>query len=153
MTYLEWCALVFKTSEDDAKKYLSKIKESDFDKNINIEDSYLERITTYLQTKEDLKERETCFMEIVSKPNMNNGKVYEFLVYAFLLDTCTSFKDQVYIKSDDCLKKNGYKADGKIRDSVVFDIKKFGIEFPLYDRFKKCFKMKSIKNILVIIYH
>ena len=137
MTSLEWYMQVFETSEDDAKEYLNKIKNLDFDKNIAIEDNYLKRITAYLQTKEDLKERKTCFKDIVSTPNMDNGKVYEFLAYAFLQDTFTWFKEQVDIESDECLKKNPYKADGKISNSVVFDIKKFGIEFPLYDQFRK----------------
>ena len=104
--------------------------------NLLIDKEYLERIAEYLKSIDNIDKRKKNFKELISKPNLENGKLYEFLVYAWLKKEHISFQEQVLIKADDCLKKNDYYAEG-IFDGIVFDVKKFGIGFPLYDVFRE----------------
>lgn len=129
MTVAEFCKMVFLNQEKIIKKYEMK---QDI---IFIDEKYLVRILKYLKSIENEKEREKHFKDIISKPNMDNGKVYEFLVYAWLEKNYLDFEEQVLIPADECLKKDDYYADGDF-DGIVFDVKKFGISFPLYDSFR-----------------
>lgn len=124
----EFCEMVF-DSQDKIEKYNNQSE-------ILINEKYLSRIAEYLRDIENEAEREKQFKDIISKPNMDNGKVYEFLVYAWLKKNHFRFEEQVFIKADYCLKKNDYFADGCF-DGIIFDVKKFGIGFPLYDSFKR----------------
>lgn len=83
------------------------------------------------------------FKEIVQNPHRNNGKIYEVLVYHWLQTTCTRFELQPTIEKDDCFKKKGnYEADERICD-VVFDIKLFGIGFPLLEKVREEFQLMA----------
>ncbi|EDT13583.1 hypothetical protein GNF56_02305 [Clostridium perfringens] len=66
------------------------------------------------------------FNDIFKQPNSSNGKVYEALVYSWLIEEKIKFEPQPEIKKENCLKKNDYHADGKI-DRAIFDVKSFGI--------------------------
>lgn len=110
------------------------IKENDYE--LNIEQKYLERISEYLASIDDPQKRMPYFKDIIAKPNTENGKLFELLVYAWLKKKYFSFQEQILIKSDDCLKMNDYYADGTF-SGIVFDIKKFGIGYPLYDSFRE----------------
>lgn len=103
---------------------------------VYIDKVYLERTAEYLKCIDDIDIRKKNFKDIISKPNLENGKLYEFLVYAWLKKEQFNFQEQVLIKSDNCLKKNDYYADG-IFNGIIFDVKKFGIGFPLYDTFRE----------------
>lgn len=129
MTVSEFCKIVFQNHEDIVKKY--KLNQS----RLLIEEKYLVRISEYLKTIKNKSECEKYFKDIISKPNMDNGKIYELLVYAWLKTNFYSFEKQVLIPTDECLKKHDYYADGKF-EGIVFDVKKFGICFPLYDNFR-----------------
>ena len=129
MTIVEFYKMTFPEKETVEKQY--KKEEA-----IRIEEKYLTRISEYLLGIGDQKERGILFNEIISKPSMDNGKVYELLIYAWMKKNCFNFKKQVWIPADDCLKKEGYFSDGEF-DGVIFDIKKFGIGFPLYETFQK----------------
>lgn len=129
MTTNDFCKMVFPNQEEIIKKYEMK------QDRILIDEKYLVRISEYLKGIEDEPEREKHFKEIISKPNLNNGKVYEFLVYAWLGKKHINFEEQVLISADECLKKNDYYADGNFK-GIVFDVKKFGIGFTLYDSFR-----------------
>lgn len=83
------------------------------------------------------------FKEIVQNPHRNNGKIYEVLVYHWLQSTCTRFELQPTIEKDDCFKKEGnYEADGRICDAV-FDVKLFGIGFPLLEKVREKFQLMA----------
>ena len=84
-----------------------------------------------------------AFKEIVQNPHRKNGKIYEVLVYHCLQSICTRFEIQPTIEKDDCFKKKGnYEADGRICD-VVFDVKLFGIGFPLLEKVRKEFQLMA----------
>ncbi len=129
MTISEFYKIIFPNQKDINQKYGLKHDQ------LSIDEKYLIRISEYLKNIENEKEREKHFKDIISKPNIENGKVYEFLVYSWLQKKKINFEEQVSISSDECLKKNDYDADGKF-DGIVFDVKKFGISFPLYDTFR-----------------
>lgn len=143
MTVTEFYKMVFSNQEKIIKKY-----ETNQD-SILIDKKYLVRISEYLKSVEKENEREQRFKEIVSKPNMDNGKVYEFLVYEWLRKNFFDFEEQILIHTDECLKKNDYYADGYF-DGIVFDVKKFGISFPLYDSFKNKLQ-EEIPNYFITV--
>lgn len=101
---------------------------------ILINEKYIERIVEYLKIIEEDK-RKSYFKDIVNKPQMDNGKVYEILLYAWLYKKKVIFNDQIAILESECLKENNYIADGTF-EGIVFDVKKFGIGFPNYDIFR-----------------
>lgn len=108
----------------------------DKEKEILIEEEHLCCINEYLCSIKDIKERKKCFEEIFAKPTMENGKTYEYLVYAWLRKKGFKFKTQVPIAVEKCLKANEYLADGEL-EGIIFDVKKFGISFPIYTQFEK----------------
>lgn len=130
MNISEFSKLVFTNQDNIIKKYETK------QDNLMIEEKYLKRIAKYLNNLQDEKEQKTYFDDIISKPNMENGKLYEILVYAWLEKNASSFNKQVHISVDECLKQNAYIADGDF-NNIVFDIKKFGISFSLYEKFRE----------------
>lgn len=85
----------------------------------------------------------SAFKEIIKAPEYKNGKVYEVLVYYWLQCTYTCFEVQPRIAKEDCFKKNGdYEADGKI-DDTIFDVKLFGVGFPLLNKVREEFQTKA----------
>lgn len=129
MTFSEFYNMVFPGQEQMDNSEIANNK-------IFIDKVYLERVAEYLKCINDFDTRKKNFKDIISKPNLKNGKLYEFLVYAWLKKEHFNFQEQVLVKSADCLKKHDYYADG-IFDGIIFDVKKFGIGFPLYDAFKE----------------
>lgn len=127
MTVSEFYNMVFPGQEQPEKVAAE-------DSRLLIDKKYLERVAEYLKSIDDLDKRKKNYADIISKPNLENGKLYEFLVYAWLKKEHISFQEQVFVKSDDCLKKHDYYADG-IFNGIIFDVKKFGIGFPQYDIF------------------
>lgn len=99
MTISEFYKMVFNNQEDTNNEYETKQ-----DKML-IEEKYLHRIAEYLKGIKNVEERKKHFVDIAKKANMDNGKVYEFLVYAWLREVCFKIEEQVYIKQEDCLKK------------------------------------------------
>lgn len=116
MAISEFYKMVFDNQGDTNNEYEKKQDE------MQIEENYLFRIAEYLKGIRDVEDREKHFIEIVKKANMDNGKVYEFLVYAWLRKKCFKIEEQVLIKQEECLKKNDYYADGSFED-IIFDVK------------------------------
>lgn len=129
MTVSQFYKKTFNTLNSDSKYENDQTE-------ILIDEKYLIRVIRYLKLIEDINAREIHFKDLISKPNMNNGKLHEYLVYDWLQTNHIKFKEQLSISADECLKKNKYLADGCF-DDIVFDIKKFGIGLPLYDNFKQ----------------
>ena len=129
MTISEFYKLIFENQEGTNNEY-----EKNQDKML-IEETFLHQIVGYLKGIKNVEEQKKNFVDIVKKPSMDNGKVYEFLVYAWLRKNGFKIEEQVYIKQEECLKKNDYYADGCFED-IIFDVKKFGIGFPSYEIFK-----------------
>ena len=129
MTDLEFYKAVFPNCDSDEGINVKNCE-------LNIERKFLERVSEYLINISDEKIRKNYFKDIIAKPNMDNGKLFELLVYAWLKNNNIYFQKQILIKCDDCLKKNDYYADGTF-EGIVFDIKKFGIGYPLYDIFRE----------------
>ena len=95
---------------------------------------------------------QSAFKEIAQEPSHKNGKVYEVLVYHWLQSNHIQFELQPTIEKEDCFKKNGnYKADGRICDSV-FDVKLFGVGFPLLKKIREEFQlMADAENKMITI--
>lgn len=70
--------------------------------------------------------------DFLKKPTQENGKVYELLVYAWLERNFPCYVPQIHIEREKCFKasENGYDADGRIEETIVFDVKQFGITLP-----------------------
>lgn len=72
-------------------------------------------------------------MDVFKQSNIEKGKVYEALVYAWLEKNNIEYSPQVHIEQNNCFKvsKQGYDADGKIKENnLIFDVKQFGITLP-----------------------
>lgn len=72
-------------------------------------------------------------VDVLKKPNSENGKVYEALVYAWLDRHSIRYLPQVHIDQNNCFKasKQGYDADGIIEENgLIFDVKQFGLTLP-----------------------
>lgn len=95
------------------------------------------------------KTAKELFFDIIRNPNNSNGKIYEALLYAWLNENKINYEPQVYIDEQNCLKKNGYKADGKIND-IIFDVKQFGIGVPHIETFQKKLQEKMPNYIITI---
>lgn len=90
------------------------------------------------------------FIDIFKNPNIKeNGKIYETLLYGWLIEHKIGFEPQPKILSKDCFKEKDYLADGKI-SNVVFDVKSFGIGFPHIDTFKNKLQ-NEFKNYIITI--
>ena len=77
--------------------------------------------------------QKSLIVDVLRKPNSENGKVYEALVYAWLeKHRGICYTPQVHVRQQDCFKASdkGYYADGKIDDNIIFDIKQFGLSVP-----------------------
>lgn len=79
---------------------------------------------------EDIKK---MIIDILKRPNAENGKVYEALVYAWLEKQNIDYIPQQLILQENCFKASnqGYYADGIIKENnIIFDVKQFGIALP-----------------------
>lgn len=130
MTIREFCRLILGDGNCDL------IEETKLDEKLLIEKKYLERLSKYIWDVSDKKWKRTCIKDIIKKPNMDNGKVYELLVYEWLKENGFKIEEQVLIQEEDCLKKKNYDADGFF-DDIIFDVKKFGIGYPLLKIFNR----------------
>lgn len=102
---------------------------------------------------EDVEKR---IYDIIKEPSLENGIVYETLVYDWLYKHYIPFELQPHIEQDDCFKTslNGYDADGKI-ENVIFDVKTFSFGMPRYQELssklnsliKEKYKEKVTKGI------
>lgn len=142
MTALEFYRAVFPSCD-----VCEDIKENDYE--LNIEQKYLERISEYLASIDDPQKRMPYFKDIIAKPNTENGKLFELLVYAWLKKKYFSFQEQILIKSDDCLKKNDYYADGTF-SGIVFDIKNSELDIHYMTALGRGSKRKLMITILLL---
>lgn len=79
-----------------------------------------------------IQELKKYLNDFLKKPTQENGKVYELLVYAWLERNVPCYVPQIHIEREKCFKasENGYDADGRIEETIVFDVKQFGITLP-----------------------
>ena len=71
-----------------------------------------------------------AFVLFAERGLIENGKVYEALVYAWLERNEIPYMPQHYVAREDCFKTSfqGYDADGILKESnIVFDVKQFGL--------------------------
>jgi hypothetical protein len=100
---------------------------------------------------------ETLFKDVVHDyTSGGRGNVFEAMGYAWLRQQGISFTPQVQISQDDCLKRESYFADGvfngAVGERIYFDIKSFGIGFPLLDTLQeKMQKDKRCENYRLLI--
>ena len=98
------------------------------EKELTLFPSQYETLVEYFKNYDEYKK--DVFHDIISSKITNRGKIYEAIIYAWLEQQGIQFEAQKNIAAEDCLKRNGYTADGIIDDWVVFDIKMFGITNP-----------------------
>lgn len=98
--------------------------------------------------------------DVCMKPSIDNGMVYEALVYAWLEKHHIRYRPQVPILQEDCFKKTvaGYEADGEIieeaelpEQNIIFDIKRFGITLPHIETLRIVLQEKIGKNYFLTI--
>lgn len=125
----------FQINIKPSKKYLLKSKQAN--KKMNLYSTQFDALCDYFSHYEDSENWESkneLFKDIASSTSDNDGKVYEALVYAWLEKHGILFDSQIDINGKECLNPNGYRADGIIEETVIFDVKRFGITDPNIDR-------------------
>lgn len=90
--------------------------------------------------------KENVLKDIFSSKSSNEGKLYEALIYAWLERQGIQFSPQEPVSAKECLNPHGYNADGIIDESVIFDIKMFGITQPNINRLQKKLNQISTMN-------
>jgi len=92
----------------------------------------------------DQDDLQKFIVDILKRPSIENGKVYEALVYKWLGDNFVRYSPQHHIEQNDCFKmSSGYDADGIINDSrIVFDVKQFGLTLPHIETLRR--KLQTI---------
>lgn len=101
-----------------------------------------------------VNEAEKLLNDILRQPNNQNGKVYEALVYSWLSNHSIRYKPQFHINKEYCFKKEneGFDSDGIIiEESIVFDIKKFGLTLPHIETLRKKIQEKISSEYYIII--
>lgn len=102
-------------------------------------------------------------VDVLQNPGIDNGKVYEALVYAWLEKQRIPYTPQSHVSKDDCFKRSshGYDADGIINmeNSIIFDVKQFGLTLPHIESLRRKLQailpeeyyltISSVKNISV----
>lgn len=79
-------------------------------------------------------------VDVLQKPNTENGKVYEALVYAWLEKHGIQYEPQPHVDQEYCFKvsSQGYEADGIIKENnIIFDVKQFGLTLPHIEILRK----------------
>lgn len=97
-------------------------------KQLKITESQFNALVNYFRNEDDSK-KQLLHDIALSKVN-NDGKVYEALTYAWLDSQGIPFTYQPFVKSNECLKKHDYYADGELDKYCIFDIKMFGLSHP-----------------------
>lgn len=93
-------------------------------------------------------------LDILKRPNVENGKVYEALVYAWLEKQNINYIPQQLILQENCFKASnqGYYADGIIKESnIIFDVKQFGIALPHIETLRRKLQKKLPKGYYLTI--
>ena len=112
-----------------ALEFYNKLKEEisflDIDKRIkdepiNLMAPQIEMLhKLFISWSVDLSEETTknLIVDILKKPNDENGKVYEALVYAWLERQSIQYTPQFHVEQENCFKTSvqGYDADGIIK--------------------------------------
>lgn len=111
-----------------------------FEEQINM----LENLLITWAKNDMISQGESLLNDIFNQPNNENGKVYEALVYSWLSEHYISFEPQIRVEQDECFKaKSGYDADGKIiENSIIFDVKQFGLTLPHIEGLRKKLQSK-----------
>lgn len=115
-----------------AKRFEGLVDSKFLDSNdviIKVSDSYINRIINcinYWLTNSQAVLAKKELNEFLANPSRQNGSVYEILAYQWFQENSLPVEYQPEISKEDSLKsKSGYKADGRIDDEIVFDIKSF----------------------------
>lgn len=98
-----------------------------------------------VEGKVEEKKIRDLIVDVLLQPNIENGKVYEALVYAWLEKNGVHYKLQQHINKAECFKEKdqGYDADGIIEENdIVFDVKQFGITLPHFETLRKKIQAK-----------
>lgn len=137
-------------TKEDTKKIIT-----DRNVRLNYSDYQVEKLKNYLcdiggKNPNLLQEK---LNEIAEEARRNNsGKIYENLFYTWLYDKGISFKEQVNVPKNDCLKaKEGYSSDGRIAGDLYFDVKSFGMNEKLVVTLKQKLQ-KVYPNDLITIH-
>lgn len=124
---------------DDIKPQYS-LQSNNVNKKIYIYESQYNALVRYFSNITDnaanLSQKKKLLSEIYNSKSGNDGKIYEVLVYEWLIEQGISYSIQPSIKSSECLKQNDYDADGVIED-CIFDVKTFGITLPNINRLQE----------------
>lgn len=103
---------------------------------ITLPDSYIKRIKDCINCW--IKNSQTVIAkkelnDFLKNPTNKNGTVYEILAYQWFHKCFINVEYQPEISKESTLKATGeYRADGRLDDEVVFDIKSFSFGQPLY---------------------
>ena len=103
---------------------------------LSLPDSYIKRIRDCINywinhSQIDLAKKE--FNDFLVKPSSENGTVYEILAYQWFHTNGIPIEYQPEISKENTLKARGtYRADGRLDDEIVFDIKSFSFGQPQY---------------------
>ena len=145
------------TTEEFAKYINSKIDKFNFEvkknKPLEINKEQINMLYSLFENKSNEWSKEftyTLLNDILKKPCRVNGKVYEALVYSWLDSHKIDFIPQAIVESENCLKKNNYESDGKIKD-IYFDVKQFGITLPHLDTLKEKLQRLVPKKYFVTV--
>lgn len=95
--------------------------------------------------------KKNLIVDVLQKPNGENGKVYEAHVYAWLEKHYICYTSQVHIKQANCFKESnqGYDADGIIENNVIFDVKQFGPALPHIETLRRKIQAKILARMCV----
>ncbi|SCY46422.1 Helix-turn-helix [Lachnospiraceae bacterium XPB1003] len=113
-------------------------------KKIVLLSSQFKALCDYFSKYSDYKR--DIFTELSKSKSDNEGKLYEALTYAWLEKQGIHFSPQERINEGECLNPHGYIADGIIDESVVFDVKMFGITQPNLIRLQKKLNEMRVNN-------
>lgn len=100
-----------------------------------------------LSKRTDIDEKmiKNLIVDVLHKPNIENGKVYEALVYAWLERNRIQYMPQYHVAREDCFKTSsqGYDADGILKEgNIVFDVKQFGLTLPHIENLRRKLQAK-----------
>lgn len=126
--------LEFFDSLKESIPFLDRVKIKDIP--IELSESQINTLRNlFVSWSERLPEKvvKRLIIDVLKQSNIEKGKVYEALIYAWLERHGIRYSPQVHIEQNDCFKasKQGYDADGIIEENgLIFDVKKFGITLP-----------------------
>lgn len=148
-----------RTSSNCPKFAEMKINLNNKDKKLYLREYYVKCIIETIKffTDENCDFARELFNDIVNNYKENNGKLYELLMYHWLISRKICFLPQPSIKKEDCFKvlstnidsNKTYKADGQI-GNAYFDIKTFGITLPHIETLRNELSKKMNGYIITI---